>query len=336
LKRDYDRVIFAPVPYSAGYMDLTNHRFRSPLDKQEVKHWRFRHWLGTDQLGRDVLAGMIHGARSALVVGLFGTGIAVFIGILLGGCMGFFGDDRLRAGPMTFVGVASGLTLGFFYGSYAVNLLSGLNQLAWIGGLMTGTGVWVILSMTGYYTDRRLGWLRWRLTLDLLLMRLVEAVQAMPGMLLLLALIPLFLVPSVWNVVLIVGLIRWPGVTRFVRGEMLRIRALPYIEAAEGSGISLVRIFWRHALPNALQPVLVVAAFSISSGVLLEAFLSFLGLGLPSDQVSWGSLLNQARKHFDAWWLAVFPGIGIFAVVTSCNLIGDALQEWLDRRKSYL
>lgn len=336
LQREYDRVVFAPVPYSPGYLDLANSRHRGPFDVQEVKHWRFRHWLGTDQLGRDVLSGMIHGARSALLVGMLGAGIALLIGMILGGSMGFFGDDKLKAGPLTGVGVVSGAVLGVFYGLRTGEWMPGGPGVSLLSGCMAGLGIAALFIFIGVGMDRRLGWQRWRLPLDLMLMRVVEAVQAMPGMLLLLAMIPLFLSPSVWNVILIIGLIRWPGVARFVRGEMLKIREMPYIEAAEGSGIGRWRIFWRHALPNTLQPLIVVAAFSVSSGILLEAFLSFLGLGLPADQVSWGSLLNQARKNFEAWWLAVFPGIGIFLTVASFNLLGDAVQEWLDRRKPYL
>ena len=111
---------------------------------------------------------------------------------------------------------------------------------------------------------------------------------------------------------------------------------MPYLEAAQLAGIPHRRILWRHAMPNAIPPILVVAAFGISSGVLIEAFLSFLGLGVPADSVTWGTLLNQARDQFSAWWLAVFPGMGIFLTVTAFNLLGEAFQESLDERKPYL
>jgi peptide/nickel transport system permease protein len=336
LRMPFERAIRTPVPYGPGYLDLANARYRGPLDRQEVPGWRFRHWLGTDALGRDVLAGMIHGTRTALLVGLLGTAIALLLGLLVGGLSGYYGDDRLRLGRCRLFLVALALVPAGFYAVWSPGWLGLSGPFAWLSGSLTGlillAGAWRL----GAWLDRRWGSQLRSFPLDLWIMRVVEAIQAMPGLLLLLALLPLFSRPSVWNVVLIVGLIRWPGIARFVRAELLRIRELPYIEAARLSGIPDVRLLWRHALPNALQPVLVVVAFGISSGILLEAFLSFLGMGVPADQVTWGSLLNLARHRFDAWWLAVFPGIGIFLAVTAFNMVGEAVQEWLDHRAPYL
>ncbi len=340
--RSYSWVIFPPIPYHPGYLDLQNTQFKSPFEHQTIKNWRFRHWLGTDMLGRDVLAGLIHGTRSALVVGLLGTLLALLIGIVAGGMSGYYGDDKFRAGPLAVLTGSVGLVLGSFYAIQVVRLfsdVSNINAGMWLG-ILAGVLVFILLFrgfwLLGKIMDKRWTKFRIRIPVDLILMRIIEAVQAMPGMLLLLALIPLCLYPAGSNVVLIVGLVRWPTVARFVLGELLKIRVMPYIESAELAGIPQERILWRHALPNALQPLLILAAFSISSGVLLEAFLSFLGLGVPADQVTWGSLLNLARKQFDAWWLALFPGLAIFLTVTAFNLAGDGLQEWLDGKKPYL
>lgn len=332
----FDRVVRTPVPYGPGYLDLRNARFAGPWDDQDVASVRYRHWLGTDALGRDVLAGMIHGTRTALLVGLLGTAIAFFLALWPGGWTGFYGDERLKAGPFRIGGVLLALPLAWFY-LFRTPLLSGLEGAGRLAVALIAGGLWILLlSRAGGWMDRK--WRTRPLTVpvDLLGMRVIEAIQAMPGLLLLLAMIPLFASPSVWNVVLITGLIRWPGMARFLRAELLRIRELPYIESARLSGIPEYRLLWRHALPNALPPLLVLMAFSISAGVLLEAFLSFLGLGVPPDQVTWGSLLQAARRQFSAWWLAVFPGIGIFLTVTAFNLLGEALQDRLDTRKPYL
>ncbi len=340
--RSYTWALFPPVPYHPGYLDLQNAQFKGPFEKQRVKTWRYRHWLGTDMLGRDVLAGLIHGTRSALVVGLMGTLLALLIGIVVGGYSGYYADDKFQAGPIALLAGSIGGVLGGFYAVQVARILTDetmLNAGIWMG-ILAGATVFIILFRLfwrlGRYMDNKLTQIRFRIPIDLILMRIIEAVQAMPGMLLLLALIPLFLYPAISNVVLIVGLVRWPTVARFVRGELLKIRVMPYIESAELAGIPQERILWRHALPNALQPLLILAAFSISSGVLLEAFLSFLGLGVPADQVTWGSLLNLARKQFDAWWLAIFPGIAILLTVAAFNLAGDGLQEWMDGKKPYL
>ena len=101
----------------------------------------------------------------------------------------------------------------------------------------------------------------------------------------------------------------WPTVARFVRAELLRIRSLPYIEAARGSGIGKWRLLFVHALPNAAGPVLVTAGFLVVAAILLEAFLSFLGIGIPNDVATWGAILRRSRAAPAAWWLAVFPGL---------------------------
>lgn len=338
LDLEYEQVIFTLIPYAPTTLDLKNSRYKSPLGKQDVTHWRFRHWLGTDQLGRDVLSGLIHGIRPALIVGFVGTAVALVLGLIFGGIMGFYGDHRLKTGPLTWLGLVLGLGLAIFYGHQTGNwlILSGVHPFGVVTvSLLIGVGVLFLLCFLGIKTDQLLKMPLWKMPVDLILMRVVESIQAMPGMLLLLALIPLFIAPSIWNVVLIIGFIRWPGIARFVRAEMLRIREMPYIESAEGSGVPPFRLLWRHALPNALFPLFVVGAFSVSSGVLLEAFLSFLGLGIANDQVTWGSMLNQARKYFDAWWLVLFPGLALFLTVTTANLLGDALQAWVDRRKPF-
>ena len=103
--------------------------------------------------------------------------------------------------------------------------------------------------------------------------------------------------------------------------------------SAQALGYSEWRIILRHAVPNALTPVLITVAFGIASAILLEAFLSFLGIGVPPEQVTWGSMLNSARTYFSAWWLAIFPGLAIFVTVTIFNLLGEGLTDALDPRR---
>jgi peptide/nickel transport system permease protein len=118
-----------------------------------------------------------------------------------------------------------------------------------------------------------------------------------------------------------------------MRAELLKIRELEYIKAAEAMGFSRQRIIFRHALPNALGPVLITIAFGVAGAVLTESSLSFLGLGGGPNEITWGLLLKDARVNFSAWWLAVFPGLAIFVTVTIFNLLGEGLTEALDPKQ---
>jgi peptide/nickel transport system permease protein len=140
---------------------------------------------------------------------------------------------------------------------------------------------------------------------------------------LLIALLAIIKQSSIALVAIIIGVLAWPTVARYLRGELLRIRSLPYIEAARVSGVNRWRILFHHALPNAVGPLLVVACFGFGAAVLSEAALSFLGLGIPADQVTWGSLLRASRSQPSAWWLAVFPGLLLTGTVLAGNLLGE-------------
>jgi peptide/nickel transport system permease protein len=170
---------------------------------------------------------------------------------------------------------------------------------------------------------------------DMLLMRLLEIVHSIPTILLLVTILAIVM-PSGWSSVLammvVIGLVRWTDVARLVRAEILRVRTMPYVEAARALGYGSTRIILRHVLPNALSPVLVTATFSMASAILIEGALSFLGFGIPQDMASWGGMLNDVRGHTEAWWLAVFPGAAIFITVTVYNLAGEGLRDAIDPR----
>jgi peptide/nickel transport system permease protein len=134
--------------------------------------------------------------------------------------------------------------------------------------------------------------------------------------------------PSIYYVLLIIGCLRWTGIARLVRAEMLRIRDLQYIEAAKVLGLGKWRIWGRHALPNGLRPVWAALAFGMAGAILVEASLSFLGIGLPVETVTWGSLMRQLpAANLRPWWLAVFPGLAIFMTVLAFNALGEALAD---------
>jgi len=159
-------------------------------------------------------------------------------------------------------------------------------------------------------------------------MRIIEVMNSIPILLIILAAIAMLQKPSIFHIMVIIGLLRWTGIARFIRAELLRVRSLNYVEAAQAMGFSELRIILRHAIPNALTPVLISIAFGVASAILLEAFISFL---IPFDnEITWGSLLREARRAPTAWWLAIFPGLAIFITVTLFNLIGEGLTDALD------
>lgn len=327
----YQWAIFPPVPYAATTQDILNRGMVGPLDQQRIKSWRWRHWMGTDNLGRDVAAGVISGTRTAMLVGIVAMSIATILGILFGALAGYFGDDRFRVSRIWLLLNLPALGIAVLYGwvipagMTQVDLTTGL-QLAGIavGALLIANVLSSFLEKISFFRKEL------KIPVDMLVMRLVEIMESIPALLLLLAITAIIKKPSILYVMAIIGLIRWTNIAQFLRAELLRIRQLEYIEAARALGFGGWRIIFRHALPNAISPVLIVLSFGIASAILLEAFMSFLGIGVAAEEVTWGSLLSMARQNFSAWWLALFPGLAIFFTVTMFNLIGEGLTEALD------
>ncbi|MFT7120550.1 MAG: peptide/nickel transport system permease protein [Neolewinella sp.] len=322
-----DWAIWPVVPYSAGSPDLKNSNYHSPFGEQETGP-RARHYLGTDKLGRDILAGLIRGTRVAIIVGFGAVLLSLLIGIPLGGIAGFFGNDGLTGPRYRCWGWAIGGTLGLVYGFVSLIPFFGIENMLWsIILLIACAGLFGFISSL---LLRLIPAMRKQVAFpaDSLVLQGVELFVNIPGLVLLIALLAIINRPSIWVVVVIIGVLRWPTVARYLRAELLRIRRLPYIDAARVSGIPKWRILFRHALPNAIGPLMIVAIFGLGGAILLEAFLSFLGIGIPVDQITWGSLLRQSRQHPGAWWLALFPGLLLTGTVLAANSLGaDAGAE---------
>lgn len=317
-----DWALWPLVPYSAGATDLNNSNFKSPYDDQETGP-RARHYLGTDKLGRDVLAGLIAGSRVAIFVGIGSLLISLLIGVPLGGVAGFFGNDGLRGTRARWWGRSIGGVLGVLYAGvsllpfFRVENLGLVALLLTLGFLLGGWLLSLLLRLIPFFRKAT------SFPADSIFLQLVELFVNIPGLVLLIALLAVINQPSLWVVVLVIGVLRWPYIARHLRAELLRIRSLPYIEAARVSGLGQWRILFHHALPNALGPLLIVSCFGLGGAVLLEAFLSFLGIGIPTDEVTWGSLLRASRSRPDAWWLAVFPGLLLTFTVLAANVLGE-------------
>ncbi|MEM8524926.1 MAG: ABC transporter permease [Bacteroidota bacterium] len=333
----YDFYIHPLISYSSSYQDRKNRKLVSPFAEQKVDSWRYRHWLGTDKLGRDVAAGLVAGTRIAMLVGLISMSVAAFLGILLGGLAGYFGDDRLSTNWIQVIFTILGVVFAIFYAfiarSYQISE-AGDHLLAEI---LKSVGIFALVSSLFWSAGWLLSRLPFlqesiRLPMDILVMRLIEIFNSIPALLLILAVVAIIRKPSIFYIMFIIGLIAWTGIARFVRAELLRVRQLEFIEAARAMGFREGRTLIRHALPNALTPVLINIAFGIAGAILVEAALSFLGIGVSSETVSWGSMLQAARRNISAWWLAVFPGVAIFVTVAIFNLIGEGLTEALSAK----
>ncbi|MBI2820040.1 MAG: ABC transporter permease [Acidobacteria bacterium] len=181
-------------------------------------------------------------------------------------------------------------------------------------GILVGT-------LAGYFR----GWV------DMTLSRAIEIMICFPAFFLILAVLA-FLQPSMWNIMVVIGITGWTTEARLVRGEFLRLAGQEFVLAARGLGVSDWRIIFRHVLPNGLAPVLVSASFGIASAILIESSLSFLGFGISIPVPSWGGILNEARESFRYWWITIFPGLAIFSTVTAYNLIGEGIRDAIDPR----
>jgi peptide/nickel transport system permease protein len=216
--------------------------------------------LGTDELGRSVLAGVVYGIRVSLTVGFFAALFATVIGTMLGAAAGFYG-----------------------------------------------------------------GWL------DTVVMRISEFFQVIPGFILA-AVIVAMTGTGLGQIIAVVSLLAWPQVARVMRGEVMRVKQLEFVDAVRCLGLPERAVLTGEVVPNAVAPVLAVGTLIVGQAILLEASLSFLGLS-SAELVSWGRMLNSGQRFlFNAWWLSFFPGTAIFVTVLAFNLFGDAVGAVLNPR----
>jgi peptide/nickel transport system permease protein len=173
----------------------------------------------------------------------------------------------------------------------------------------------------------------WEGSIDQVLQRLVDTLMAFPGIVLALAVLSVF-GQSLLNVILVIGLVIAPGASRVVRGTVLSVKHNTYVDAARAAGASSWRIILRHILPNVFAPILIIASVWLGNAIVIEAALSFLGLGTPPPTPTWGGMLSgEGRRSLEtAPYLAVFPGLAISIVVLAFNMFGDAVRDLLDPR----
>jgi len=331
----YDWVVWPLTPYLPKNIDFTNSSV-SPFATQSVPSLRWKHWFGTDGLGHDIFAGMIHGTRIALLVGIVSMGIAALIGIFFGAIAGYYGDDKLKMNILSIFIYVIGFIFAVFYAfgtrsyilSDAISTSFGSFTLElFISFFIFAVFMFCCKLLAGLCSKIPIFKKKITIPTDILISRLIEVVVSIPRLFLIISIAAVVAKPSIFIVMMIIGLTSWTGIARFTRAELLRVRNLEYIEAANALGYKEFRIIVKHALPNALSPVLISIAFGIASAILIESTLSFIGVGVPAETITWGSMLSSARQDTTAWWLAIIPGFAIFVTVTIYNLIGEGLTD---------
>jgi len=194
-----------------------------------------------------------------------------------------------------------------------------------VGFVATGIAILigtVLGALAGYYG-------RWA---DTIIMRFVDIMLCFPSFFLILAVIA-FLEPSIWNIMIVIGLTGWMGITRLVRADFITLREREFVQAAKAIGASDFRIIFIHILTNAMASVLVAATLGVAGAILTESALSFLGIGVQPPIPSWGNILTAGKDNIDiAWWLSLYPGLAILITVLGFNLLGEGIRDSLDPR----
>ncbi len=279
--------------------------------------------FGTDDLGRDVFARMLQGAWVSLTVGFVAVGIAVLIGIFLGGIAGYFGQNHICFNHILIALILFTGAVLLFMGNMYLGLIFLVPGIVYI--------IYTLLLKKKSVKEAQSTWLQMlrkkTISVDTLIMRIVDIMLCFPSFFLILTVVAL-LPASIYNIMIVIGLTSWMGTTRFVRAEFLSLREQDFVTAVKALGISNLRIIFRHMVPNAIAPVLVSATIGIATAILTEAGLSFLGFGVPPPHATWGNILSDGKRFiFDAPWLTFVPGFAILIVVLSFNLFGEGLRD---------
>lgn len=281
------------IPYSQYTIDIENSGFQSPSSK---------HYLGTDLVGRDVLAMYLHGSIHSVKVGFFSTLLALLIGLLIGFLSGYFGNKSVKSNyyQITFftLGIIYFTLVLSYYGSF---ILFGI-ALGWL----------LIILLLGRLKNTIY------LPLDTISQLLMQLLSSTPKLFVILFLSFLF-TPSVMFLIICLGIILSVQIAFITRSEIIKIKTNEFVIAAESLGIGSFGVFKNHILPNILPNISVVIINVAIVAIVAEAGFSYLGIGISAEDVSWGKMLSEARNNLYAWWIWIPPFVSLVGLLASLN-----------------
>lgn len=322
---------YPPIRYSYDFIDQRNLGFNSPMDYSHVAVFWERHWLGTDQLGRDTAAGILRSIYNALRIGIFSTLISMLLGTFLGASAAISGRNGLAFNKLQWLLVVP-LAFGFcFYSFLAMESVlkhgfASMSQELQLSNL----AILILLGIAIYSVRMYLQFPRLKkhkVPFDDLLVKVLEMRKSIPSLIILLTIMPLFDKPSITSIILVLSFIGWTSFARIARAETINLLENDYISAARSIGVSNFRLLIFHILPNIVETIRVMFVFTFIANVLSESSLSFLGIGLGVEDISFGSMLSVASKNLSAWWMAVFPGLILFLMLICLNRIRSGVSE---------
>lgn len=312
-KTDYipqsnDFLIRPLVPYIAGKSDFENANYKSPFESQTLKNNSvyYRHWLGTTLRGCDVLAGIIEGAKYAILIGLLASLISLVIGIFIGSVSAFSLEDGIK---ITWLQMFYLMFLFLFNYNLFFNVHATINLKLILFTISISSFYWLYKFQIRSKKKIKINFGKLEAQLTILF-------SSLPRLFFIVAVMGVFQ-QGLIALIILLGITGWMDIARLVRAEVIRIKSQDYYAAAKISGATSFQITVKHILPNLKPLIISVFAFSFAGAVLSEASLSFLGWGLPAEHVTWGSLIMEGRESFFAWWLVVFPGLCLSLCVYS-------------------
>jgi len=296
--------------FNAQQIDLSNAGYKEPSISNG-------HLLGTDELGRDTLAGLIYGFSGSMKIGIGATLIALILGLFLAIPSGYSYEEKVRVNLLEFI-LKTILLLTFFWYAYLMLLIESTWNL--IYGIIVLCFTWMFLNKTiGKWGSR----FSLKLSLDIWLLRFADAYELLPKLMVLLVFFAFFK----WNVIalmVLLGIIAWPFFYRNIRLQVIRIKALPYIESAKIYNIPKYRIWFSYIMPSLIPLIISLVPFMFIAAVMSESALGFIGLGLGPEDITLGKMIAEGRNFPQAWWILWFPII--------CLSISMFLIAWWGKR----
>ncbi|MFY0674501.1 MAG: ABC transporter permease [Bacteroidia bacterium] len=326
------KAIYPLIPFRPKGANIESADYQKPLQQIGGR----THVLGTNQIGEDTLAGLVHGAGLSLKVGFFSMFIALIIGLFIGTLAAFLGNKTIRANAIqVLIFLLSQVLLVYYllvFPKFTFQDLLQESALLFYVRIIVSFILFVAIELALLFAIKYLNSKRlpsFYIPIDNLLGRFIEFVDGLPLLMILIS-FSVIVKPSAGFLIIFIGLTAWVPIARLTRAEVLKIRNSDFMNAMKLMNMPWWRVIIFHLLPNALGPAVVAFSFGVGAAILTESTLSFLGVGLPDDIKTWGMILSESRDYYKAWWLVWSPGVLIFLSILSFYNIGQFLRSRLN------